>query len=170
MKKERIKKMVVVTISLMAVLALIPVQTAFGGVVVKSITVTLPSDGQDVAVTLKGTKKFLLWEILADTNPTLDDGLCNPMGTQCFDCDFRIVSLKIGGSEVMPGIKDEDNMGKNDHIALRPVVAKAFTDALIPVKANQKVVLTLDTDNGNNPVKVKLTFGIEGGGTVKLSK
>ena len=163
-------KIATVAVIAAVLLALAPAQPALAKVKVMTITRTLPADGTDVAFTLKGTQNMILYEVMVDTNPTRDDGLCTPSGVPCLHCDFRVKRLTIAGSAFKPSGSEGDNdFGKYDHIALRPIVAKYYSDTHMPVKANKKVVLTLDTQNGNNDVKVKLTFGFEGGGTVKLT-
>ena len=173
MKGRTVTKAAAVTLIAAVLLALMPVQAVLAGVKVMTKTVTLPSDGTDVTVTLKGTKNMVVYEIMTDTTPTETDGLCTPAAEdKCLECDFEIRSMVIAGSEVMAGSGEESHdkhFGREDHISVRPMLAKAFDDARIPVPANKKLVLTLDTDNGNNDVKVKLTFGIGGGGTVKLT-
>ena len=175
MKKMRLGRMGAVAVTMVLIMALAPAQTAFGGFKIKTITKTLPSNGANVTVTFKPAKDTIIYEVLVDTTPTLKDGLCTDSGDDvCYDCDIRIHSLTVDGSELLP--KDEPQYGppyrewgQNDKIAVRPLLGKGYSDIHLPLDAKKKLVLTLDTDNGNNDVKIKFTFLYEGGGTpVKL--
>ena len=168
MKRMRFRRILAVTVTLALIMALAPVQSAYGGPKIKTITKTLPSDGTDVTVTLKPTKDLILSEVMVDSTPTQKADLCNPQGSQCFECDFRIVSVVVDGGELKEG-RFPRTYGNNDRISSRPLLGKALSDMFLPLNAKKKLVLTLDTENGNNDVKIKFTFLYEGGGSpVKL--
>ena len=151
-----------------------PIQSAqsigglFGGVTVVSKTKTLPADGTDVTFTLKARSDLILMEILMDNSPTRDAQFCTPGSDRlCQDSDFRLLSLTVDGVGVRPG-QNPRRFANDDNLSLRGLLSTSgmngFQNALIPLNKGQQLVLTFDTQNGNNQVKLKVTAGVLSGG------
>ena len=136
----------------------------FGGVTVLSKTKTLSADGTDVTFTLQARSDLILMEILMDNSPTRDGQLCNPGADRlCVDSDFRLLSLTIDGIGIRPG-QDPRKFANDDNISLRLLISNngtnGFQNSRIPLRKGQKLVMTFDTANGKNDVKISVTAGV----------
>ena len=139
------------------------------------VTKTLPVSGADVVVTLLAQTPVSVHEVLTDNNPTNDAGLCsftagdpsNGAPDICTDSDFRLVRVKIGGSDYRPGGNPRD-IAENDSLAIRALLDQTTgsLDTALPLRAGESLQLFFDTDNGNNDVKIGVTVGFTGRGVV----
>jgi len=153
-----------------------------------TITKTLDSDGTDVTFTFVSENNALIDEILIDNTPTFSDGaLCtlktvfnsNPSNDgkiKCKDSRFRVQDFTNGESQILPGnYKDNCHTAAKNILSARMMLEIGFGSCpggditnVIPVKAGDELVLTLDASGNANDVKVKVTFAFSGGNDATL--
>ncbi len=167
---KRLTFVLVTTLLVVGAIAMLP-QAVSAQVRVLSLTKTLPADGTDVTFTLNAVGLFgdvgdlVVMEILTDNHPTDAAGQCTNTGgdpVTCTDSDFRLVSLKIDGKPFRPG-EQPSTIADNDKLAIRPLLDREFSDVRIPLDRGSQLVLTFDTQNGQNDVTIKVTIGFLGG-------
>jgi hypothetical protein len=134
---------------------------------VLSVTKTLPADGTDVPVTFSANGDALIFEILVDNYPTLEEDLCEVQDLDppitCTESDHRLVSFTIDEKDFRAGQLPE-GIANNDRIEIRPLLGQIFgSDVELPLAGRSELVLTFDTDNGSNDVAIEVTVGFIGG-------
>lgn len=170
MKKLNTLTVVVVTILVSGIFTLLPAQEANAQyAVVLSKTKTLPSDGTNVTFTLHAKSDLILYGILVDNTPTKTKGDCTVTEPEppvkCEESNYRLLAVTIGGSDFRPGGKPII-FAQENAVAVREMMGSSpganFSDSEIPLAKGTKMVLTFDTDNGDNDVTLKVTVGFIG--------
>ena len=132
--------------------------------------------------TLTADTDLVVLGIHHDNTPTRGATLCTfadhhpgtDQAVHCTDSDYRMLNMLIDGSQFNgetgePCTTSEKeswfgrSLGTNDHLQFREYPC---TTDNIPLEAGEDIVLTFDTINGANDVRLDVTFVVMGSATL----